>query len=62
MCVCVFVTASGSVLKAVNYNKEPVIIEEVQLFKPSQPVKILRLSNTTVNLRTLFTLDLFLRP
>lgn len=51
MCVCVFVTASGSVLKAVNYNKEPVIIEEVQLFKPSEPVKILRLSVSRVKQR-----------
>ncbi|KAF4076552.1 hypothetical protein AMELA_G00216340 [Ameiurus melas] len=40
-------TASGSVLKAVNYDGKMVIIEEVQLFKPSEPVKILRLSNTT---------------
>lgn len=48
---CVFVTASGSVLKAVNYNGKMVIIEEVQLFKHSEPVKILRLSTTTVSLR-----------
>ncbi|MCI4390806.1 hypothetical protein PGIGA_G00127150 [Pangasianodon gigas] len=39
-------TASGSVLKAVNYNGNMVIIEEVQLFKHSEPVKILRLSTT----------------
>ncbi|XP_053529705.1 semaphorin-4E-like isoform X1 [Ictalurus punctatus] len=39
-------TASGSVLKAVNYDGKMVIIEEVQLFKHSEPVKILRLSNT----------------
>ncbi|KAM9439684.1 semaphorin-4E-like [Clarias gariepinus] len=39
-------TASGSVLKAVNYNGEMVIIEEVQLFAHSEPVKILRLSTT----------------
>ncbi|XP_047662438.1 semaphorin-4E-like isoform X3 [Tachysurus fulvidraco] len=37
-------TASGSVLKAVNYDGKMVIIEEVQLFKQSDPVKILRLS------------------
>ncbi|KAF5880687.1 semaphorin-4E-like isoform X1, partial [Clarias magur] len=37
-------TASGSVLKAVNYNGETMIIEEVQLFPHSEPVKILRLS------------------
>ncbi|XP_047662456.1 semaphorin-4E-like [Tachysurus fulvidraco] len=36
-------TASGSVLKAVNYDGKMVIIEEVQLFKQSEPVKILRL-------------------
>ncbi|XP_047662447.1 semaphorin-4E-like isoform X2 [Tachysurus fulvidraco] len=39
-------TASGSVLKAVNYDGKMVIIEEVQLFKQSDPVKILRLSVT----------------
>ncbi|XP_060761395.1 semaphorin-4E-like [Neoarius graeffei] len=40
-------TASGSVLKAVDYNGEMVIIEEMQLFNHSEPVKILRLSTTT---------------
>lgn len=39
---------SGSVLKAVNYDGEVVIIEEIQLFESSQPIKILRLSNTMV--------------
>ncbi|KAK2868457.1 hypothetical protein Q7C36_000328 [Tachysurus vachellii] len=39
-------TASGSVLKAVNYDGKMVIIEEVQLFKQSEPVKILQLSIT----------------
>ncbi|KAM9439182.1 semaphorin-4E-like isoform 1-T2 [Clarias gariepinus] len=39
-------TASGSVLKAVNYDEETVITEEVQLFAHSVPVKILRLSTT----------------
>ncbi|KAK2868463.1 hypothetical protein Q7C36_000334 [Tachysurus vachellii] len=39
-------TASGSVLKAVNYDRKMVIIEEVQLFKQSEPVKILQLSVT----------------
>ncbi|XP_047662713.1 semaphorin-4E-like [Tachysurus fulvidraco] len=39
-------TASGSVLKAVNYDGKMVIIEEMQLFKQSDPVKILRLSVT----------------
>ncbi|KAG1969091.1 semaphorin-4D [Pimephales promelas] len=39
-------TKSGSVLKAVNYEREMVIMEEIQVFEPSEPVKILRLSNT----------------
>ncbi|XP_042567690.1 semaphorin-4E-like [Cyprinus carpio] len=39
-------TKSGSVLKAVNYDGEMVIMEEIQLFEPSEPVKILRISNT----------------
>ncbi|KAI4871750.1 hypothetical protein NFI96_029491 [Prochilodus magdalenae] len=42
-------TDSGSVLKVVNYDGQAVIIEEVQLFQLSQPVKILRLSSTTVS-------------
>lgn len=41
-------TKSGSVLKAVNYNGEMIIIEEIQLFDLSQPIKILRLSDTTL--------------
>ncbi|XP_051557646.1 semaphorin-4E-like isoform X2 [Myxocyprinus asiaticus] len=41
-------TMSGSVLKAVNYDGEMVIMEEIQLFEPSEPVKILRLLNTTL--------------
>lgn len=51
-CGCVFVTASGSVLKAVNYNRKAIIIEEVQLFKHFEPVKVLRLSTTMVSPRT----------
>ncbi|XP_043088330.1 semaphorin-4E isoform X2 [Puntigrus tetrazona] len=39
-------TKSGSVLKAVNYDGEMVIMEEIQLFGASEPVKILRLSNS----------------
>ncbi|KAI2667910.1 Semaphorin-4E [Labeo rohita] len=39
-------TKSGSVLKAVNYDGEMIIMEEIQLFEPSETVKILRLSNT----------------
>ncbi|XP_035384177.1 semaphorin-4E [Electrophorus electricus] len=38
-------TESGSVLKAVNYDGEMVIIEELQVFQHSEPIKILRLSN-----------------
>ncbi|CAB1326619.1 unnamed protein product [Coregonus sp. 'balchen'] len=40
-------TEGGSVLKAVNYDKEMFIIEEVQLFQPREPIKVLRFSNTT---------------
>ncbi|XP_030630525.1 semaphorin-4E [Chanos chanos] len=40
-------TESGSVLKAVNYEGEMFIIEEVQVFQPAEPVNILRLSVTT---------------
>ncbi|XP_076838232.1 semaphorin-4E [Brachyhypopomus gauderio] len=39
-------TESGSILKAVNYDGEMVIIEEMQVFQQSEPVKILRLSLT----------------
>ncbi|TSQ01596.1 Semaphorin-4E [Bagarius yarrelli] len=39
-------TASGSVLKAVNYDGKMMIIEEVQIFNQSEPVKILHLSTT----------------
>lgn len=42
---------SGSVLKAVNYDGDVVIMEEMQLFDSSQPIKILRLSNTMVTNR-----------
>ncbi|XDV28103.1 hypothetical protein PO909_031492, partial [Leuciscus waleckii] len=41
-------TKSGSVMKAVNYEGEMVIMEEIQVFEPSEPIKILRLSNTTL--------------
>ncbi|XP_036842237.1 semaphorin-4E isoform X2 [Oncorhynchus mykiss] len=40
-------TEVGSVLKALNYDKEMFIIEEVQLFQPREPIKVLRFSNTT---------------
>ncbi|KAM6948337.1 semaphorin-4E [Aplochiton taeniatus] len=40
-------TERGSVLKAVNYDGEMFIIEEVLLFQPPEPIKVLRLSNTT---------------
>jgi hypothetical protein len=42
------VSEGGSVLKALNYDKEMFIIEEVQLFQPREPIKVLRFSNTTV--------------
>lgn len=35
-------------LKAVNYDGEMFIIEEVQIFHPRQPIKILKFSNITV--------------
>lgn len=35
-------------LKAVNYNGEMFIIEEVQLFQPPQTIKIVTFSNVTV--------------
>ncbi|XP_047446614.1 semaphorin-4E [Mugil cephalus] len=40
-------TDNGTVLKAVNYDGEMFIIEEVQLFQPPQPIKILKFSNVT---------------
>lgn len=46
---CCFVqTEEGTMLKAVNYNGEMFIIEEVQLFQPPQPIKIVTFSNVTV--------------
>ncbi|XP_031710968.1 semaphorin-4E [Anarrhichthys ocellatus] len=38
-------TEEGTMLKAVNYDGEMFIIEEVQLFKPLEPIKILKFSN-----------------
>ncbi len=35
-------------LKAVNYEGEMFIIEEVQLFEPPEAIKILKFSNVTV--------------
>ncbi|XP_041918636.1 semaphorin-4E [Alosa sapidissima] len=47
-------TATGSVLKAVNYaednTEETAIIEELQLFQSSEAIKILRLSKSTGHL------------
>ncbi|CAK6952416.1 semaphorin-4E [Scomber scombrus] len=40
-------TEEGTILKAVNYDGEMFIIEEVQLFKPPEPIKILKFSNVT---------------
>lgn len=41
-------TDKGTVLKAVNYDGEMFIIEEVQIFHPRQPIKILKISNITI--------------
>ncbi|KAL3988357.1 tRNA uridine 5-carboxymethylaminomethyl modification enzyme [Sarotherodon galilaeus] len=41
-------TDKGTVLKAVNYDGEMFIIEEVQIFHPPQPIKILKFSNITI--------------
>ncbi|KAM4605753.1 semaphorin-4E isoform 1-T3 [Polymixia lowei] len=40
-------TEEGTLLKAVNYDREMFIIEEVQLFQPPEPIKVLRFSNAT---------------
>ncbi|KAM9349295.1 semaphorin-4E [Symphorus nematophorus] len=40
-------TEEGTMLKAVNYNGEMFIIEEVQLFQPPESIKILKFSNVT---------------
>ncbi|KAM9322730.1 semaphorin-4E-like [Pholidichthys leucotaenia] len=40
-------TAKGTLLKAVNYDGETFIIEEVQLFQPGVPVTILKFSDAT---------------
>uniref|UniRef100_A0A3Q3WWI3 Uncharacterized protein n=1 Tax=Mola mola TaxID=94237 RepID=A0A3Q3WWI3_MOLML len=40
-------TEEGTLLKAVNYDGEMFIIEEVQLFQPSESIKILKCSNVT---------------
>lgn len=38
----------GTLVKAVNYDGEMFIIEEVQLFQQQAEIKILRFSNVTV--------------
>lgn len=40
-------TEEGTILKAVNYDGEMFIIEEVQLFQPPEPIKVLQFSNVT---------------
>ncbi|XP_076000796.1 semaphorin-4E [Genypterus blacodes] len=40
-------TEEGSILKAVNYDGEMFIIEEVQVFQGPEPIKILKFSNVT---------------
>uniref|UniRef100_A0A3Q4B7K9 Sema domain-containing protein n=1 Tax=Mola mola TaxID=94237 RepID=A0A3Q4B7K9_MOLML len=46
-CVSV-IKEEGTLLKAVNYDGEMFIIEEVQLFQASESIKILKFSNVTV--------------
>ncbi|XP_029929740.1 semaphorin-4E-like [Myripristis murdjan] len=43
-------TEDGTMLKAVNYDGEMFIIEEVQLFQPPEPIKVLKFSNVTGHL------------
>uniref|UniRef100_A0A3B3ZGP5 Sema domain-containing protein n=1 Tax=Periophthalmus magnuspinnatus TaxID=409849 RepID=A0A3B3ZGP5_9GOBI len=40
-------TENGTIVKAVNYNGEMFIIEEVHVFKSPEPIKILRFSSVT---------------
>lgn len=40
-------TEEGTLLKAVNYDGEMFIVEEVQLFQNPEPIKILKFSNVT---------------
>ncbi|XP_041847713.1 semaphorin-4E-like [Melanotaenia boesemani] len=40
-------TEEGTLLRAVNYDGEMFIIEEVELFKPPEPIKSLKFSNVT---------------
>ncbi|KAJ0037201.1 hypothetical protein NL108_018683, partial [Boleophthalmus pectinirostris] len=40
-------TENGTIVKAVNYNGEMFIIEEVHVFKLAEPIKILRFSTVT---------------
>ncbi|KAL6104410.1 uncharacterized protein ACO6RY_14147 [Pungitius sinensis] len=40
-------TEGGTILKAANHDGEMFIIEEVQLFEPPEPIKILKFSNVT---------------
>ncbi|XP_037643131.1 semaphorin-4E [Sebastes umbrosus] len=46
-CVMFIGTEEGTILKAANYDGEMFIIEEVQLFQPPEPIKILKFSNVT---------------
>lgn len=40
-------TEGGTIVKAANHDGEMFIIEEVQLFEPPEPIKILKFSNVT---------------
>lgn len=46
-------------LKALNYDGEMFIIEEVQLFQHQEPIKILKFSNATV--KTISNEDVFFK-
>lgn len=45
----------GTLVKAVNYDGEMFIIEEVQVFQPRESIKILKFSNVTVSAKLVQT-------
>lgn len=59
MCICIrkvlilwvsfiSITENGYVQKAVNYDGEMLIIEEIQVYENPEPISILRLSSSKV--------------
>lgn len=44
----VFVTENGYIQKAVNYDGEMFIVEEIQLYENPEPITVLRLSPSEV--------------